>query len=98
MRSGPLPVHTHASTHADDITSVRFDGPLLLSASTDGALCVSDALQHGEDDAQRAVSSWGTSIARAGWGPGCVWAASDMETMALWTREVRPLLYTSARV
>lgn len=93
-RAPGAPTHTHASTHSDDITVLSFretsDGPLLLSASSDGLVCTSNPLEQDEDEAALNVANFGSSIAHAGWSAsGHVWASSDMETAAIWNCEVR---------
>ena len=68
----------------------------LLSGSTDGLVCISNAEESDEDEAVIYVGNLGSSIAQAGWVP-CrhrgartgVWAASDMETFSLWSDEAR---------
>lgn len=97
------PLHTHSSTHSDDVTCVRFQPPgkrsgeVLLSASTDGLVCTTDARQSDEDEAVLRVGNWQKSVSRCGWigdGAGAgdvVWAASDMETLALWSGEASGL-------
>lgn len=105
-RSPAAPLRTHASTHSDDITALHFYRPppggapssagpsLLLSASSDGLVCTSNADEPDEDEAGVHVGNWGCSVAQAGWlhdrmGRPGVWAASDMETFSVWTSEVR---------
>ena len=105
-RSPAAPLRTHASTHSDDITALHFYRPppggapssagpsLLLSASSDGLVCTSNADEPDEDEAGVHVGNWGCSVAQAGWlhdraGRPGVWAASDMETFSVWTNEVR---------
>ena len=67
---------------------------VLLSISSDGLLCMSNADEPDEDEAGLYVGNWGCSVAQAGWvhgragSPG-VWASSDMETFSVWTAEVR---------
>lgn len=67
----------------------------MLSASSDGLICTSDADQDDEDEAGLQVGNWGCSISQVGWihsssstGPK-IWASSDMETFSTWTGEVR---------
>ena len=86
----------HSSTHSDDITAVHFypNGDVLLSASSDGLVCTSNAVEADEDEAGLHVGNWGCSIAQAGWlhdtaGRPGIWASSDMETFSVWTNEVR---------
>ena len=79
---------------------------LLLSASSDGLLCTTDAREHDEDEAGLHVGNWGCSIGATGWtdqstdiragsssasvmASSRVWAHSDMQTVALWSDEVR---------
>lgn len=97
-RNPAAPLRTHASTHSDDITSVQFSrspesSHVLLSASSDGLLCTTDAREDDEDEAGLHVGNWGCSIAQSGWVRGNtntrgIWAASDMETFSVWTGEV----------
>jgi len=86
-------LHVHSSTHSDDITALNFHPTsprTLLSASTDGLLSTSDALEPDEDETGQEVANWGCSIAKAGWyssgsqGEYNIWASSDMETFGLW--------------
>ncbi|KAF8514876.1 WD40 repeat-like protein [Hysterangium stoloniferum] len=93
-RNPSKPLHTHSSTHSDDITTLHFHPTMshvLLSASTDGLLSTSSAAEPDEDEAIQEVANWGCSISRAGWySRGSptdygVWAASDMETFGLWS-------------
>ena len=95
-RSPVAPLRVHSSTHSDDITSLHFyrNGSTLLSASSDGLVCTSNAEEADEDEAGVHVGNWGCSIAQAGWlhdraGRPGVWASSDMETFSVWTGEVR---------
>jgi len=98
------PLRKHTSTHSDDITSMHFSRSssaeqhsrdLLLSGSTDGLVCISDARESDEDEAVLYVGNLGSSISQAGWVPrrspraGGAWAATDMETFSLWSDEVR---------
>ena len=102
-RNPVTPLRSHASTHSDDITAVHFanntissgdhNHNVLLSASTDGLLCTSNAREDDEDEAGRHVGNWGCSVAQCAWIHGrgsapAIWAASDMETFSVWTREV----------
>ncbi|KAJ3479343.1 hypothetical protein NLI96_g9131 [Meripilus lineatus] len=97
-RNPAAPLRTHASTHSDDITSVQFSrspesSHVLLSASSDGLLCTTDAREDDEDEAGLHVGNWGCSIAQSGWVRGNtntrgIWAASDMETFSVWTGEL----------
>jgi len=103
------PLRKHTSTHSDDITSVHFSRPssstaderaprLLLSGSTDGLVCISNAEEQDEDEAVVYVGNLGSSISQTGWMPSRragartttgVWAATDMETFSVWSDEVR---------
>jgi WD repeat-containing protein 89 len=107
-RHPAAPLRKHTSTHSDDITSVHFSRPsssssadelsrhLLLSGSTDGLVCISDAKEQDEDEAVVYVGNLGSSISQTGWMPSRggerttgVWAATDMETFSVWSDEVR---------
>ncbi|KAI1789013.1 WD40 repeat-like protein [Ganoderma leucocontextum] len=105
-RSPAAPLRTHSSTHSDDITAVHFyrlaassalnNGNTLLSVSTDGLVCTSNANETDEDEAGIHVANWGCSIAQAGWlhdraGRPGIWASSDMETFSVWNRELDPV-------
>ncbi|KAH9927131.1 WD40 repeat-like protein [Epithele typhae] len=114
-RNPAAPLRTHASTHSDDITALHFYRPpphaahapgltprTLLSASSDGLLCTSDAAEADEDEAGVHVGNWGCSVAQAGWvhdrtGAAGVWAASDMETFSVWSSELDRLQDTDIR-
>ncbi|KAH9850057.1 WD40-repeat-containing domain protein [Lenzites betulinus] len=102
-RSPVAPLRVHSSTHSDDITALHFyrpassavpnTGNLLLSASSDGLVCTSNADEADEDEAGVHVGNWGCSIAQAGWlhdraGRPATWASSDMETFSVWTTEL----------
>ncbi|KAI0722170.1 WD40-repeat-containing domain protein [Cerioporus squamosus] len=94
-RSPAAPLRVHSSTHSEDITAVHFyrNGKMLLSASSDGLVCTSNAEEVDEDEAGVHVGNWGCSIAQAGWlhdraGRPGVWASSDMETFSVWTGEL----------
>ncbi|KAI9001307.1 WD40-repeat-containing domain protein [Trametes punicea] len=102
-RNPAAPLRVHSSTHSDDITAVHFFRPavsstphvgnLLLSASSDGLLCTSNADEADEDEAGLHVGNWGCSVAQAGWlhdrtGRPAAWASSDMETFSVWTTEL----------
>lgn len=90
-------MHIHLSTHSDDITAIQFHpstSNILLSASADGLLSLSQANEPDEDEAVTHVANWGCSIARASWfsrgnGQYGICAASDMETFGTWSEEVR---------
>ena len=88
-------MHNHSSTHSDDITALHFhpiSSRALLSASTDGLISISDALEPDEDESVQEVANWGCSVAKANWysngGGYNVWASSDMETFGLWKENV----------
>ncbi|KAH9938489.1 WD40-repeat-containing domain protein [Fomitopsis serialis] len=69
-RSPVAPLRIHSSTHSDDITAVHFSKTSprhLLSVSSDGLLCISNADEVDEDEAGLNVGNWGCSIAQAGW-------------------------------
>ncbi|KAI0254218.1 WD40 repeat-like protein [Lactifluus subvellereus] len=104
-RHPAAPLRKHTSTHSDDITTVRFPrssersrNNLLLSGSTDGLVCISNADEADEDEAVLHVGNLGSSISQTGWIPshgaarrtraGGVWAATDMETFSLWSDEL----------
>lgn len=95
-RNPVAPLRKHTSTHSDDITSVQFSpnsssSAVLLSASTDGLVALSNPNEDNEDEAVLNIGNWGCSVARAGWvenGDGLAWASSDMETLSLWNSEV----------
>lgn len=106
-RNPVAPLRRHSSTHSDDITSIKFSpqgsSEILLSASTDGLVCTSNPREEDEDEAGLHVGNWGCSVSKAGWmsrhgsatgstNPAC-WAASDMETLGLWSDEVTPFNY-----
>lgn len=110
-RHPAAPLRKHTSTHSDDITSVHFSRPsasassadehsrhLLLSGSTDGLVCISNAKEQDEDEAVVYVGNLGSSISQTGWMPSHgrggarttgAWAATDMETFSVWSDEVR---------
>ncbi|KAF9246848.1 WD40 repeat-like protein [Melanogaster broomeanus] len=72
-RNPVAPLRTHGSTHSDDITAGC--GKVLLSTSSDGLICTSDALEEDEDEAGGWIhDARGTRV----------WAASDMETFSYW--------------
>ncbi|EJD00973.1 WD40 repeat-like protein [Fomitiporia mediterranea MF3/22] len=101
-RNPVAPLRQHTSTHSDDITAVQFSQrgteAALLSASTDGLLCISNPHEADEDEATIHVANWGCSISKAGWipqnspseGPQ-IWATSDMETLSFWSNELDPV-------
>ena len=62
---------------------------LLLSGSTDGLVCISNAEEPDEDEAVMYVGNVGSSVSQAGWMPGHrgVWAGTDMETFSVWSDE-----------
>lgn len=101
-RNPAAPLRMHSCTHSDDVTAVHFMRSnhvapglrnVLLSASTDGLVCTSNADEPDEDEALLHAANWGCSVAQAGWihgydaTPG-VWASSDMETFSTWSGEV----------
>ncbi|TFK92972.1 WD40 repeat-like protein [Polyporus arcularius HHB13444] len=103
-RSPAAPLRVHSSTHSEDITALHFyrNGKMLLSASSDGLVCTSNAEETDEDEAGVHVGNWGCSIAQAGWlhdiaGRPAVWASSDMETFSVWTSELDRLLDVDIR-
>ncbi|KAG8723533.1 hypothetical protein FRC09_002897 [Ceratobasidium sp. 395] len=75
-------------------------GGMLLSASADGLLALTSVDQPEEDEAVQFVGNWNTSIAQVGWTvrpeeiTGAdpmnfkVWAASDMQTLSVWSDEL----------
>ncbi|ORX39317.1 WD40-repeat-containing domain protein [Kockovaella imperatae] len=97
-------LYRHSSTHSDDITHLSLlpststylassgssPSPLLLSASTDGLVALSNVKESDEDEAVVAEENWGQSIAAAGAYPvhGSksmgVWARSDMDGISTW--------------
>lgn len=100
-RNPKTPAYSHSSTHSDDITHLSLLPPtstftsassstplplrLLLSASTDGLIALSDMRESDEDEAVQAAENWGQSIASAGYFGGKVWGRSDMDSVAVWT-------------
>jgi WD repeat-containing protein 89 len=103
-RHPAAPLRKHTSTHSDDITSVHFSQSsassershhLLLSGSTDGLVCISNADEPDEDEAALYVGNVGSSISQVDWMPSRaarrtgVWAATDMETFSVWSDEAR---------
>lgn len=96
-RNPIAPLRRHVETHSDDVTAVHFSHSgsteVLLSASTDGLLAISNPNESDEDEAGIQMQNWGCSVSRAGWinGPSSgprVWASSDMETLSIWNEEV----------
>ncbi|KIR64029.1 hypothetical protein I314_02812 [Cryptococcus bacillisporus CA1873] len=67
---------------------IKTPSTLLLSASTDGLIALSDMKEGDEEEALVAEENWGQSIADAGGymhkGKMGVWARSDMDEMCLW--------------
>ncbi|KAK0498357.1 WD40-repeat-containing domain protein [Armillaria luteobubalina] len=96
-RQPATPLRTHGSTHSDDITVLQFaPSNVLLSASADGLLCLSNAAEDDEDEAVQQVANWGCSVSQAGFmalpgAPPRIWASSDMETFSTWSNELDPL-------
>ena len=99
-RSPGVPLRIHSSTHSDDVTAVHFlkttlagsSHNIILSVSSDGLVCTSNADERDEEEAVMHVGNWGCSVAQAGWiydhpGPK-IWASSDMETFSTWSSEV----------
>ena len=87
----------HSSTHSDNISTLHYlksasRENILLSASTDGLITLSDANEDDEDEAIIRVANWGCSISNAGWmintAEPSIWATSDMETLSLWSYDV----------
>ncbi|KAH8106301.1 WD40-repeat-containing domain protein [Cristinia sonorae] len=69
-RNPSAPLRVHTSTHSDDITAVHFSKTnthLVLSASSDGLICTSNAQEADEDEAGLHVGNAGSSIAQTGW-------------------------------
>ncbi|KAF5321773.1 hypothetical protein D9619_001185 [Psilocybe cf. subviscida] len=106
-RKPSTPLRVHESTHSDDITTLSFapegKGNILLSGSSDGLLCTSNADEDDEDEAVIQVGNWGCSISQAGWIHGAdddsaaVWAGSDMETFSTWKSDLDQLLSLDIR-
>lgn len=102
-RNPNQPIALHTSTHSDDINLLSFNTSnpqLLLSGSADCLLSITDVSEADEDEAVVYVGNWGCSVARAGWMSAtegikarllepAIWSHSDMETMAIWSDEVR---------
>jgi len=104
-RSTKEPVYTHSSTHSDDITHLSLlpststylprsanrslPDQLLLSASTDGLVALSDLKESDEDEAVQSAENFGQSIAQAGYyehkGKMRVWGRSDMDAVGIWS-------------
>lgn len=104
-RNPKTPAYAHSSTHSDDITHLSLlppsstfvspsstnpvPGRLLLSASTDGLVALSDLKETDEDEAVQCAENLGQSIATAGAyafkGRMKIWARSDMDGVATWT-------------
>ncbi len=68
---------------------------VILSGSSDGLLCTSNADEDDEDEATINVGNWGCSISKAGWADNgsdpdkaTIWAGSDMETFSTWKGDV----------
>lgn len=61
---------------------------LLLSASTDGLVALSDLKESDEDEAVQSAENFGQSIAQAGFyehkGKMRVWGRSDMDAVGIW--------------
>ena len=103
-RNPKEPIYSHTATHSDDITHLSLLPPtssflphsssnplpprLLLSASTDGLVALSNLAETDEEEALLAEENWGQSIADAGAyafkGKMKVWARSDMDGVANW--------------
>lgn len=65
---------------------------MLLSGSSDGLICTSNADEEDEDEALLHVGNWGCGVSQAGWisvsAGAQAWAGSDMETFSCWSDEV----------
>ncbi|PPQ83949.1 hypothetical protein CVT26_011644 [Gymnopilus dilepis] len=112
-RQPATPLRAHTSTHSDDITTLAFapfrdpetKNNILLSGSSDGLLCTSNADEDDEDEAGIQVGNWGCSISQAGWINGippdahsaAIWAASDMETFSTWRSDLDQMLSLDIR-
>jgi WD40 repeat protein len=71
VRQASKPVTSYVEAHSDDITSLSFHPAVpfvLLSASSDSLVAVSDIRKTDEDDSVLGVINTGASVARAGWG------------------------------
>jgi WD repeat-containing protein 89 len=97
-RQPAAPLRTHSSTHSDDITVIQFspDTNILLSASSDGLISLSNPEEDDEDEAVVQVANWGCSISQAAWIPSSsntprIWASSDMETFSIWSDQLDPI-------
>jgi len=102
-------LRSHGSTHSDDITAVHFlksehtssSDRVLLSASSDGLISISNALEPDEEEAVTHVGNWGCSVSQGGWISNGrktrIWAASDMETFSCWSSELDRLLDVDIR-
>ncbi|KDR74407.1 hypothetical protein GALMADRAFT_141450 [Galerina marginata CBS 339.88] len=74
-RQPATPLRAHSSSHSDDVTTLSFASSrdpetnknTILSGSTDGLLCTSNADEDDEDEALIQVGNWGCSVAQAGW-------------------------------
>lgn len=97
-------MYIHSSTHSDDITHLSIlpssstflarssnralPEHLLLSASTDGLVALSDLKESDEDEAVQSAENFGQSIAQAGFyerqGKMRVWGRSDMDAVGVW--------------
>jgi len=97
-RQPAAPLRTHSSTHSDDITVLEYSSTssnVLLSASSDGLISLSNSEEDDEDEAVVHVANWGCSVSQAGWirsenGEATkIWAGSDMETFSTWSEQVR---------
>lgn len=71
LRQPSKPVMSYVEAHSDDVTSLSFHPTvpsILLSASSDSLVAVSDIRKIDEDDSVLGVINTGASVARAGWG------------------------------
>ncbi|UZJ54760.1 hypothetical protein CBS101457_004080 [Exobasidium rhododendri] len=71
LRKASKPVMSYVEAHSDDITSLSFHPTIpsvLLSASSDSLVAVSDVRKTDEDDSVLGVINTGSSVARIGWG------------------------------
>ncbi|KJA14648.1 hypothetical protein HYPSUDRAFT_48952 [Hypholoma sublateritium FD-334 SS-4] len=111
-RQPTTPLRSHDSTHSDDITTLSFaptrdaetNCNVILSGSSDGLLCTSNADEDDEDEATINVGNWGCSISKAGWthngsdpDKATIWAGSDMETFSTWKGDLEQLLSIDLR-